>query len=108
MREAQERGFSDADADVSLLGDDELRFIRKALEIGDVIETAITQYEPHRIAFFAYELASIFHPIYDNVRVLHTEVPENVARARLRFYQAAQITFRRVLHLMGMSTPERM
>jgi arginyl-tRNA synthetase len=108
LREAQERGFSDEGADLMLLGTDELRFVRKALELGDVIETSISQYEPHRIAFYAYELASLFHPIYDNVRVLHSEVPEDVAKARLRFYQAARAVFKRVLRLTGMSAPERM
>jgi len=42
------------------------------------------------------------------VRVLHTDVPEDVARARLRFYRAAQVALRRVLDLMGMSAPEVM
>ena len=108
FREAAERGFSDEGADLSLLGEDELRFIRKALELGEVIEMAVTNYEPHKIAFFAQDLASAFHPIYDRVRVLHSEVPEDVAKARLRFYRAAQGVFHRVLRLMGMSAPERM
>jgi arginyl-tRNA synthetase len=108
FREADERGFDDAGADLSLLGDDELTFIRKTLELGDVIELAVTTYEPHKIAHYAQELASIFHPIYDRVRVLHGDVPEDLAKARLRFYKAAQIVFERVLRLMGMSAPERM
>ncbi len=108
LREAEARGFNDHEADLSLLGEDELSFIRKALELGEVIEIAVSQYEPHRIAFYAHEMASAFHPIYDRVRVLHTEVPEDVAKARLRFYRAAQVCFRRVLRLMGMTAPERM
>lgn len=108
FREAEERGFTDEGADLTLLGEDELKFIRKAMELGDVIELTANTYEPHRIAFFAQELAAIFHPIYDRIRVLHTEVPEDVAKARLRFYKAAQIVFARVLRLMGMTTPERM
>lgn len=108
FREAEERGFNDDGADLSLLGEDELKFIRKAMELGDVIELAVNTYEPHRVAFFAQELAGAFHPIYDRVRVLHTEVPEDVAKARLRFYKAAQVVFHRVLRLMGMTTPERM
>ena len=108
FREAEERGFRDEGADLTLLGEDELKFIRKAMELGDVIELTANTYEPHRIAFFAQELAAIFHPIYDRIRVLHTEVPEDVAKARLRFYKAAQIVFARVLRLMGMTTPERM
>ena len=108
FREAAERGLSDDDADLGLLGRDELQFIRKALELGNVIEQAVLNYEPHKIAFFAHELAAVFHPIYDKVRVLHTEVPPDVAKARLRFYRAAAVVFYRVLRLMGMSAPERM
>ena len=108
FREAEERGFDDDGADLALLGEDELKFIRKALELGNVIEQAVVNYEPHKIAFFAQELASVFHPIYDRVRVLHSEVPTETAKARLRFYRAASVVFYRVLRLMGMSAPERM
>jgi arginyl-tRNA synthetase len=108
FREAEERGFDDEGADMSLLGENELKFIRKALELGDIIEASVMVYEPHKIAFFAHEVASTFHPIYDKVRVLHSEVPEDVAKARLRFYKAAQVVLHRLLRLMGMSAPERM
>jgi arginyl-tRNA synthetase len=108
FREAEERGFSDDGADLTLLGEDELKFIRKAMELGEVIEACVNTYEPHKIAFFAYDVAAAFHPIYDKVRVLHSEVPEDVAKARLRFYKAARVVFYRLLRLMGMTTPERM
>ncbi len=108
LREAAARGLTDDGADLSLLGETELRFVRKALELGEVIELAATHLEAHRVAFYALELATLFHPIYDSVRALHSDVPPDVARARLRFYRAAQIVFRRVLTLMGMSAPERM
>lgn len=108
FREAAARGMDDAGADLSYLGEAELRFIRKALELGDVIEISATNLEPHRIAFYAHELASVFHPIYDEVRALHSDIAPEVAKARLRFYRAAQVVFRRVLKLMGMSAPERM
>ncbi len=108
FREADERGLVDDDADLSLLGSDELRFIRKVMELGNVIEQAVTNGEPQKIAFFAHELAAVFHPIYDKVRVLHSEVPPDVAKARLRFYRAAGVVFHRLLRLMGMTAPERM
>jgi arginyl-tRNA synthetase len=109
FREAAARGFSDDGAlDLSLLGAHELAFIKKALELPTVIETAATQLEPHRIAFYAHELAGVFHPVYDNVRVLHTEVDPATAKARLRFYRAAQVALKRVLDLMGMTAPEIM
>jgi arginyl-tRNA synthetase len=108
FREAEARGISDDGADLSLLGEAELRFIRKALELGELLELAATNLEPHKIAFYAHELATVFHPIYDTVRALHGDVPPEVAKARLRFYRAAQVVFKRVLGLMGMSAPERM
>ena len=65
-------------------------------------------HEPHRIAFYALDLARIFHPVYDNVRAIHGEVPPEVTKARLRFYRAAKVVFKRVLDLMGMTAPETM
>ncbi len=108
FREAEARGLSDDGADLSLLGEPEQRFIRKMLELGETIELAAETLEPHRIAFYAHELAGTFHPIYDEVRALHGDVPTELAKARLRFYRAAQVVFKRVLTLMGMSAPERM
>lgn len=108
FREAHARGIDDSGADLSLLGADELVFIRKALELGEMIEQAVINYEPHKIAFYALDLAGVFHPIYDRIRALHGDIPEDLARARLRFYRAAQVVFKRVLVLMGMSAPERM
>jgi arginyl-tRNA synthetase len=108
FREAEARGISDDGADLSLLGEAELRFLRKTLEMGEIIEIAAATLEPHRIAFYAHELARLFHPIYDTVRALHGDVPSELAKARLRFYRAAQVAFKRVLTLMGMTAPERM
>ena len=96
-------------ADLSLLTHPaELAFLRKALELSEVIELAATTFEPHHITFYAYELAATFHPMYDAARVLHSEVSPELAAARLRLYKAAQLVLAHVLGLMGMSAPERM
>jgi arginyl-tRNA synthetase len=108
FREAAARSISDDGADVSLLGSEELRFIRKTLELGEVIEVAARNLEAYRVAFYALELAQTFHPIYESVRALYSDLPLPVQKARLRFYRAAQVVFRRVLTLMGMSAPEFM
>jgi arginyl-tRNA synthetase len=78
------------------------------LELGETIELSVHHMEPHRIAFYALDLANLFHPVFDNVRVLHSEVPPEVAKARLRFFRAAQVVLKRALRLMGMSAPEVM
>ncbi len=108
FREAAARHLDDSGADVQLLGEEEMRFLRKALELGEIITTSVAELAPHKIAFYAKELAATFHPIYETARALHSDVPPELAKARLRFYRAAQLTFKRVLTLMGMSAPERM
>lgn len=108
FREAAARGVSDDNADLSHLGEPELRFIRRALQLADVIELSARTFEPHQVAFYALELANIFHPVFDTVRVLHSEVPPEIAKARLRFFRAAQTVFKRLLNLMGMTAPETM
>lgn len=100
---------ADEGADLSLLThENELNFLRKALELPEVLELMVSTFEPHHITFYAYELAAAFHPTYETCRVLHSEVPEPLRRARLRFYRAAKQVFARVLGLMGMSAPEVM
>jgi arginyl-tRNA synthetase len=100
---------ADDGADLTLLTHEhELAFMRKALELTDVLELMVTTYEPHHLAFYAYELAAAFHPTYESCRVLHSEVPESLQLARLRFYRAAKALFAHVLDLMGMSAPEVM
>lgn len=108
FREAEARGVSDADADLSLLDDEALAFVQKALELTDIVEFAARGLTPHTVAHYALDLANQFHPMYDRVRVFGEGVPPELARARLRFYRAAKVVFRRVLELMGMSTPEHM
>jgi arginyl-tRNA synthetase len=100
---------ADAGADLSLLThENELAFLRKALALTETLELMVDNFEPHHIAFYAYELAAAFHPTYETCRVLHSEVPEPLRLARLRFYRAAKQLLARALDLMGMSAPEIM
>ncbi|MCA9994836.1 MAG: arginine--tRNA ligase [Anaerolineales bacterium] len=112
FRKWEEEGLdpnADATADLSLLThENELAFIRKALELSELIELMVTTFEPHHITFYSYELAAVFHKTYETCRVLHSDVPEPLRLARLRFYRAAKQLFAHVLDLMGMSAPEVM
>ena len=107
-REAAQRGLHIEGADLSLLGKTELDFLRRALALGDQIEQVLERMIPHRVAFFALELATAFHPVYEEVRVLNESIDEETARARLAFYLGVQQIFKALLGLMGMSAPERM
>jgi arginyl-tRNA synthetase len=107
--EAGEDENADDGADLSLLDSEyELAFLRKGLELAETIELMVSQYEPHHIAFYAYDLAATFHQAYENCRVLHSEVPRPLQLARLRFYRAAKLLLAHILDLMGMSAPEVM
>lgn len=112
FRKWVEAGFdpdADHDADLSLLThENEKNFLLKALELPNILAMVVNESEPHHLTFYAYELASLFHPAYETCRVLHSEVPEDVRLARLHFYRAAKQLFARVLDLMGMSAPEVM
>lgn len=100
---------ADQEGDLSLLThENELNFLRKALELSNILELVVKESEPHHLTFYAYELAALFHPAYETCRVLHSEVERPLQLARLRFYRAAQQLFARVLDLMGMSAPEVM
>ncbi|MFZ0546710.1 MAG: arginine--tRNA ligase [Candidatus Promineifilaceae bacterium] len=100
---------ADEGADLSLLTSEyELAFLRKGLELSETLDLMVSQYEPHHIAFYAYDLAATFHQVYENCRVLHSEVDRPLQLARLRFYRAAGKLLAHVLDLMGMSAPEVM
>lgn len=109
-RVAVERGLSPEGGDVHLLTDPrELALIRRLIELPEIVEQAARERAPHRLAFWAHEeLARLFHPTYEAIRALHSDVPVDLAKARLKLYAAAGIVLARTLSLMGMSTPEQM
>jgi arginyl-tRNA synthetase len=111
-RQAAEKGVSKDDGDASLLtGETELDLIRKMLELPEVLQLCVERMEPHHLAFYALDFARIFHPGYESVRALSsdvTPVPEELSQARLRLYAVVKIAFARCLELMGMSAPETM
>jgi arginyl-tRNA synthetase len=110
LRKTADAGLTDDGADLSKLGAEELSLIRKLLELGEVIDRAVTEMAPQMLAYYALDLAGMFHPIYDRVRVLSEQenLSVDVQKARLRFYKAVKVVFARALKLMGMSTPEVM
>lgn len=86
-----------AAADLSLLEDDgELELIKKAAEFPRIIEQAARSDEPHRLAFYLYELASELHGHWSRGK----EKPE------LRFinHENAQLTLSRLALVRSMAS----
>ncbi len=99
----------DAAEIVSLLSDPaELTLIRRMLEMEEQIELAVDRLSPHNLTYYAEDLTKTFSVFYENCQVLHSDVPKDLARARLLLVLAARTALSRVLNLMGMSAPKVM
>ena len=61
MRKAAAEGLGPDAADLDLLGEEEVALIRLAAQFPRQVEAAAQAREPHRIAFYLYELAGAFH-----------------------------------------------
>ena len=97
-----------AECDLTLLKDEaELELIRKIANLPTEVAYAAEQLEPYRMARYATELATLFHSFYNSCRVIN-EDNEALTNARLVLVNAARITLRNVLTMLGVSAPERM
>ena len=113
LRVAAERGFPQerwAAGELALLGHPaELTLLRKMAELPEVIVKAALNLAPHHLAFYAHDLAGIFHAFYRDCRVISSEPAEaGLTCARLRLAAATRAVFARVLGLLGVTAPETM
>jgi arginyl-tRNA synthetase len=108
IKNAGERGFSSAGADIALLTHaTELELIRKMLQLPDLVQHMAERSEPHHLPHYAQELATAFHQFYTECRVLDDE-NKALSSARLRLCEASRVALARALTLMGMSAPDEM
>ena len=101
-------------ADFNLLGDEaELAIVKRMGEYPRVLEAAAQNHEPHRLAFYLYEVASDFHTLWNRGK----ESPQlrfiigknfNATFARLALLQATQYVLMSGLHILGVQPVEEM
>lgn len=112
-RRAAEAGIDVSGPDLSRLDTDELALVKLAAQFPRVVETAAAAREPHRIAFYLYDLAAAFHALWNvgndrpDRRFL---VPEDAASSAARLLLAdgcAQI-IRNGLSIMGVEAVTEM
>jgi arginyl-tRNA synthetase len=99
--------------DLSLLDDEELALIKRAAQYPRVLEGSATAHEPHRIAFYLYELAAEFHALWnrgndDPGRRFLLENDPQLSRARLELALGVAQIIRSGLALMGVAAAEEM
>ncbi|OWK28246.1 arginine--tRNA ligase [Sphingomonas mucosissima] len=64
-RRAAEASIDTAAVDLSRLDTEELGLVKLAAQFPRVVETAAASREPHRIAFYLYDLAAAFHALWN-------------------------------------------
>jgi arginyl-tRNA synthetase len=102
-----------SDADLALLDEEELALVKRAAQFPRVLEGAATAHEPHRIAFFLYDLAAEFHALWnrgndDPSRRFLLENNPQLSRARLELALGIAQIIRSGLGLMGVAATEEM
>ena len=113
LRKGAASGFAPSDEALELLGAEELELIKLGAQFPRLVEAAAAAREPHRVAFFLYDLAGAFHA-YWNVGNDRPEKRFIVAHdARLtgaRLYLASQIgqLITNGLALLGVEAVEEM
>ena len=113
-RKADEAGLDlGSEADLSLLDEEELALVKRAAQYSRVLESAALAHEPHRIAFYLYDLAAEFHALWnrgndDSERRFLIENNPQLSRARLELAMGIAQIIRSGLDLMGVAATEEM
>jgi arginyl-tRNA synthetase len=119
LARAAEAGFAVDDgtlaaADLGPLGaPPELRVARKAAEWPRQVEIAAASHEPHRIAFYLYDLASDFHALQHQgklepeLRFIREDAPK-LTHARLALVRATQVVIASGLGILGVTPMNEM
>jgi arginyl-tRNA synthetase len=113
-RKAADAGVDiNAPADLSLLDEEELALVKLAAQFPRIVEGSAMAHEPHRIAFYLYDLAAAFHALWnrgndDPERRFLLDNNPQLSRARLELALGIGQIIRSGLDLMGVEAAEEM
>ncbi len=113
QRKAAEAGLADGEADLALLDDEELALVKLEAQFPRIVEQAAATREPHRVAFYLYDLAAAFHALWNrgnDVPERRFLLPEDARTTRARLYLAESLgqIVRNGLAIMGVAAAEEM
>ncbi|GGX32880.1 arginine--tRNA ligase [Streptomyces malachitofuscus] len=74
---------------------------------GDTVFEAASEYAPHKLAAYLYQLASLFTSFYDKCPVLKADTPQQITN-RLFLCDMTARTLTKGMSLLGIRTPERL
>jgi len=118
LRKAAEAGMAVTDAalagaDLALLDhESELALARRLAEWPRLVEVAARAHEPHRVAFYLYDLASEFHAHWtrgnEDTRLRFLEGGATAAAARIALARAVAVVISAGLAILGVTPAEEM
>ena len=114
QRKAADVGLSlESKADLTLLDAEELGLVKLAAQYPRTVEAAAMAHEPHRIAFYLYDLAAALHALWnrgndDPERRFLLENNPQLSRARLELARGIGQIIKNGLGLMGVEAAEEM
>ena len=103
-----------AEANFEALSDDgEIALLRLIAQYPRVVEAAAAAHEPHRVAFFLYDLASALHAQWNRGKDqpqsrFVNEEQRDLSRARLGLVAAVAIVLASGLGILGVTAPDEM
>ncbi len=114
LRKAKaEEGIEPSADKLGLLGEDELALVKQAAQFPREVEAAAKAREPHRIAFYLYDLAAAFHAFWNmgnddpQKRVIVAQDPDLTAARLFLIAQIGQV-IRNGLALLGVEAVEEL
>jgi arginyl-tRNA synthetase len=103
-----------AQADLSVLSDEaEADLIQRIAQFPRLVEAAAEAHEPHRVAFYLYDLASSFHSLWNKGKDLPqlrfvNQTNEDSTYARLALVHALKGVLDAGLSILGVTAPDEM
>ena len=114
-RESTKIGFefeSDLNIKEFSLNENEMKILRKIFEWPKIIETASFKYEPHKIPYYLYELATLFHAYWskgnEDQKYKFIEGSKIKKNETLAIIVLVAIVIQRGMNILGVSLPTKM
>ena len=94
------------------LNENEMKILRKIFEWPKIIETASFKYEPHKIPYYLYELATLFHAYWskgnEDQKYKFIEGSKIKKNETLAIIVLVAIVIQRGMNILGVSLPTKM
>ena len=113
QRKAADAGMSASTDELNQLGEEELALVKRAAQFPREIEAAAKAREPHRIAFYLYDLAAEFHAFWNlgndsPQKRFIVEQDAGLSGARLFLAESIGQVLRNGLRVLGVEAVESM